>query len=179
MSRHCFLFIGLIALCITSCSRTPEYTDSAARLAGRIVPSHSDDFIFTLVPAEKDFFELRQNGDKIEIQGNNGISMARGLNHYLRHYCHASVSWCGDNLASIPDTLPAVGEPVHIEASQPLRYYLNYCTYSYSMAFWGWEEWEKEIDRMALQGVNLPLMAVNSQYAVWQNTLKRLGYNEK
>ena len=51
--------------------------------------------------------------------------MARGLNHYLRHYCHASVSWCGDNLASIPDTLPAVGEPVHIEASQPLRYYLN------------------------------------------------------
>ena len=146
MSRHCFLFIGLIALCITSCSRTPEYTDSAARLAGRIVPSHSDDFIFTLVPAEKDFFELRQNGDKIEIQGNNGISMARGLNHYLRHYCHASVSWCGDNLASIPDTLPAVGEPVHIEASQPLRYYLNYCTYSYSMAFWGWEEWEKEID---------------------------------
>ena len=45
--------------------------------------------------------------------------MARGLNHYLRHYCHASVSWCGDNLASIPDTLPAVGEPVHIEASQP------------------------------------------------------------
>ena len=81
MSRHCFLFIGLIALCITSCSRTPEYTDSAARLAGRIVPSHSDDFIFTLVPAEKDFFELRQNGDKIEIQGNNGISMARGLNH--------------------------------------------------------------------------------------------------
>ena len=94
--------------------------------------------------------------------------MARGLNHYLRHYCHASVSWCGDNLASIPDTLPAVGGPVHIEAFQPLRYYLNYCTYSYSMAFWGWEEWEKEIDRMALQGVNLPLMAVNSQYAVWQ-----------
>ena len=137
MLRHCLLFIGLIALWITSCSRTPEYTDSAARLAERIVPSHSDDFIFTLVPAEKDFFELRQNGDKIEIQGNNGISMARGLNHYLRHYCHASVSWCGDNLASIPDTLPAVGEPVHIEASQPLRYYLNYCTYSYSMAFWG------------------------------------------
>ena len=93
MLRHCFLFIGLIALWITSCSRTPEYTDSAARLAERIVPSHSDDFIFTLVPAEKDFFELRQNGDKIEIQGNNGISMARGLNHYLRHYCHASVSW--------------------------------------------------------------------------------------
>ena len=60
MLRHCLLFIGLIALWITSCSRTPEYTDSAARLAERIVPSHSDDFIFTLVPAEKDFFELRQ-----------------------------------------------------------------------------------------------------------------------
>ena len=30
MLRHCFLFIGLIALCITSCSRTPEYTASAS-----------------------------------------------------------------------------------------------------------------------------------------------------
>lgn len=174
-----FILVFGIFLSVTSCSKSPDYEKSAQQLAERIIPGHEKEFVFTLVPAEKDFFELRQKGDKIEILGNNGISMCRGLNHYLRHYCHASVSWCGENVSNIPDTLPTITAPIHIEASQPLRYYLNYCTYSYSMAFWGWDEWEKEIDRMALQGINLPLMAVNSQYAVWQNTLKRLGYTEE
>ena len=173
--------IGLwagVLLTLFACSQATDYEQSAQQLAGRLVPGHEKDFIFTLVPSENDFFELKQHGDQIEIQGNNGVSMARGLNHYLRHYCHASVSWCGENLSGIPDTLPQIASPLRIEASQPFRYYLNYCTYSYSMAFWGWEEWEQEIDRMALQGINLPLMAVNSQYAVWQNTLKRLGYTD-
>ena len=31
---------------------------------------------------------------------------------------------------------------------------------------------------MALQGINMPLMAVYSQYAVWQNTLRRLNFSE-
>lgn len=179
MTKHITIFLwAALLLVLLSCGQNPDYERSAQQLAGRIVQGHEKDFIFTLVPAENDYFELKQHGDQIEIQGNNGVSMARGLNHYLRHYCHASVSWCGENLSGLPDPLPEIASPVRIEASQPLRYYLNYCTYSYSMAFWGWEEWEKEIDRMALQGINLPLMAVNSQYAVWQNTLKRLGYTD-
>lgn len=46
------------------------------------------------------------------------------------------------------------------------------------MAFWDWERWEAEIDRMALQGINMPLMAVYGEYAVWQNTLRRLNFSE-
>ncbi|MEG1547080.1 MAG: alpha-N-acetylglucosaminidase TIM-barrel domain-containing protein, partial [Bacteroides sp.] len=117
--------------------------------------------------------------EKVLIRGNNGVSMARGLNHYLRNYCHLSTSWCGENMVSLPNPLPSITKKVRVEASVPYRYYLNYCTYSYSMAFWTWEQWEKEIDRMALQGVNMPLMAVNSQYAVWQNTLRRLNFTEE
>ena len=30
-------------------------------------------------------------------------------------------------------------------------------TASYSSAFWDWRRWEREIDWMALHGVNLPL----------------------
>ena len=170
MLRHCFLFIGLIAM---DHFLLPDSGIYRLCLAREHALCHRTPMISSLRSfLPKDFFELRQNGDKIEIQGNNGISMARGLNHYLRHYCHASVSWCGDNLASIPDTLPAVGEPVHIEASQPLRYYLNYCTYGYSMAFWGWEEWEKEIDRMALQECQSPSHGCQQPVRRWQNTLK-------
>lgn len=40
-----------------------------------------------------------------------------------------------------------------------------------SYVWWDWERWEKEIDWMALQGVNLPL-AFTGQEAIWQKTFK-------
>ncbi|KAJ8432286.1 hypothetical protein Cgig2_028548 [Carnegiea gigantea] len=36
-----------------------------------------------------------------------------------------------------------------------------------SFVWWDWERWEKEIDWMALQGINLPL-AFTGQEAIWQ-----------
>ena len=55
------------------------------------------------------------------------------------------------------------------------RYYLNYCTYSYSLAFWDWERWENEIDWMAMHGINMPL-SITGMEVVWYNLLKRIGY---
>jgi alpha-N-acetylglucosaminidase len=40
------------------------------------------------------------------------------------------------------------------------RYYMNTCTFGYSTAFWSWERWQREIDWMALNGINTPLTAV-------------------
>jgi hypothetical protein len=37
------------------------------------------------------------------------------------------------------------------------RYYQNVCTVSYSMAWWDWARWERELDWMALNGINLAL----------------------
>lgn len=172
-----FFFISMI---MYGCSIPSESNQPINELAERLLPENSSSsFIFEKLSSDSDFFELEQiTDDKIIIRGNNGVSMARGLNHYLRNYCHKSVSWCGNNLSELPVPLPPVKEKIRIAASFPYRYYLNYCTYSYSMAFWDWEQWEKEIDRMALQGINMPLMAVYSQYAVWQNTLRRLNFNE-
>lgn len=51
------------------------------------------------------------------------------------------------------------------------RYYQNVCTQSYSYAWWDWARWEREIDWMALSGINLAL-AFLGQELVWQ----RVGY---
>lgn len=39
--------------------------------------------------------------------------------------------------------------------------------------WWDWERWEKEIDWMALQGINLPL-AFTGQEAIWQKVFQVL-----
>ena len=51
------------------------------------------------------------------------------------------------------------GETVTRETKLPIRYAYNYCTLSYSMAFWGEEEWRNELDWLALNGVNAVLDA--------------------
>ena len=174
--RKVLLFFTSILFCGCSISKPDQ---PVYGLAERLLPANNSSFVFEKLPSDSDFFELEQAAeDKIIIRGNNGVSMARGLNHYLRNYCHRSVSWCGNNLSDLPEPLPPVKEKIRIDASFPYRYYLNYCTYSYSMAFWDWERWEAEIDRMALQGINMPLMAVYGEYAVWQNTLRRLNFSE-
>lgn len=43
--------------------------------------------------------------------------------------------------------------------------------YEDSLAWWDWKRWEKEIDMMALQGINLPL-AFTGQEAIWQKVFQ-------
>lgn len=54
----------------------------------------------------------------------------------------------------------------------------NYCTHSYTAAFWGEKEWGEELDLMALQGVNRALVSAGMG-KVWELTLRDLGYPEE
>uniref|UniRef100_A0A8B9PGP1 Alpha-N-acetylglucosaminidase n=1 Tax=Apteryx owenii TaxID=8824 RepID=A0A8B9PGP1_APTOW len=77
----------------------------------------------------------------------------------------------------LPDPLPRV--PAEIRATSPgrFRYYQNVCTQSYSYVWWDWARWEKEIDWMALSGINLVLAFVG-QEAIWQRVYLSLGLNQ-
>ena len=123
---------------------------------------------------QKDFFELDQAKDKVVIRGNNYVNIAVGINWYLKYYANIHLSW-NNMSAKLPDKLPMVKHPERHETGIAFRYYLNYCTFSYSMAFWDWARWEKEIDWMALHGINLSL-SITGNETVWYNLLKRLGY---
>lgn len=55
----------------------------------------------------------------------------------------------------------------HFVSAYRFRYYQNVCTFSYSAVWWDWPRWQREIDWMALNGINLPL-AFTGQEALWQ-----------
>ncbi|WP_455587349.1 alpha-N-acetylglucosaminidase [Bacteroides sp.] len=145
-------------------------------LLERIDKGASKKFVIERVKSDTDYFELDQRGSKVVIRGNNYVSIATGLNWYLKYYAGIHLSWNGMS-AKLPATLPAVPQKERHMTTLPYRYDLNYCTYSYSMAFWDWERWEKEIDWMALHGINLPL-AITGTEAVWYNVLDKLGYTK-
>lgn len=174
-----------VSLCITSlllsgCSQPKPSEVAMYHLVERIMPQHKSTFLFEEQPSDSDHYAIEQcDNGMILISGNNGSSMARGLNQYLHDYCNASISMCGSNMNHLPTLLPRMQNKVSVSSPYDYRYYLNYCTYSYTMGFWGWDEWETELDRMALRGINMPLAAVVGEYAVWYNTLKRLNYTDE
>jgi len=126
---------------------------------------------------QKDLFELKSIGNKLVISASGPNAAAVGLNWYLKYYCNRSMSHMGDNLAPM-DSIPLVREVVRVEAPAKYRYALNYCTYNYTMSFYDWKDWEHELDWMALNGVNM-MLTVNGMEAVWQNTLKQIGYSDR
>ena len=145
-------------------------------LLERIDKGASAKFKTQLVKSDKDFFELDQAGTKVVIRGNTWVNIASGLNWYLKYYAGVHLSW-NQMQTKLPARLPAVKAKERHETDLALRYDFNYCTFSYSMAFWDWKRWEKEIDWMALHGVNLPLAIVGEE-CVWRHMLLKLGYTE-
>ena len=128
------------------------------------------------VKADRDFFEISTRGGKPLIRGNNYVSIASGINWYLKYHVGVHLAWNSMH-ASLPATLPLVKATERHDTDIKYRYYLNYCTLSYSMAFWDWKRWEQELDWMALHGINLCLDIVGTD-VVWRNVLLRLGYTK-
>ncbi len=159
----------------------------------RIDKGASHKFQTVLVKSDHDFFEIdqarpsqasarkststRRTSSPIIIRGNSWVNIAVGVNWYLKHYAGIHLSW-NNPKARIPAVLPHVEKKERHETDLKLRYDFNYCTFSYSMAFWDWNRWQQEIDWMALHGINMPLAIVGEE-CVWRNMLLKLGYSEE
>ena len=160
-------------------SKNDSITNTAYALAKRVLKEKAVHFIFSRIEKESsgDVFEISGSNGKILIKGNTGVSMASGLNWYLKNYCHAQFTTMDQQL-TLPDQLPIPTAPEKVITPFNHRYFFNVCTFSYTMAWWNWEDWERQIDWMAMNGVNLPL-AITGQEAVWYEVYKELGMSDK
>ena len=170
----------LIAVCAAAFLILGETSDerNAGRLAKRIVPEYARKINFRQTDDTSDVFCIHSEGKRLVIEGNNAISMATGLNHYLKNYCGVTVPWYAFEPVEYPSEMPAVDAPVRVRANVKDRFFLNYCTFGYTMPWWKWEDWERLIDWMALNGINMPL-ANTGQEAVWQEVWRRHGLSDE
>ena len=170
----------LIAVCAAAFLLLGETSDerNAGRLAKRIVPGYVRKIDFRQTDDTSDVFCIHSEGKRLVIEGNNAISMAAGLNHYLKNYCGVTVPWYAFEPVEYPAEMPTVDAPVRVRANVKDRFFLNYCTFGYTMPWWKWEDWERLIDWMALNGINMPL-ANTGQEAVWQEVWRRHGLSDE
>lgn len=143
----------------------------------RITPGYSKQFCLQIVPSKgnDEFGWSTQNG-KIMLHGNNTITLSVAYYNYLKTYCHVNLSWCGGHV-NLPKKLP-LPQPFNGKINARWRVYLNYCSFSYSATWWDWDHWQRELDFMAINGINMPLSVVGLE-GVWYYTLLKIGYTDK
>ena len=154
--------------------------EPVGKLIGRVIPGHEGDFTLESIPDAdgKDVYELESKNGKIVIRGNNANAMARALGVYLRRYAKISVSWSADNPVQCPAKLPQVPNKTRVICDVKYRFFFNYCTFGYTMPFWNWREWERCIDWMALNGINMPL-AITGSEKILMEVWKEQGFTQK
>ncbi len=148
--------------------------EAASALACRILPRHGKEIEFILEPSEADFYSLETVDGHLRICGNNANSMAVGLGNYLEDFCKITVTWYERDAVREPRHLPAVEQKVTRSALVKHRFFLNYCTFGYTLAWWQWKDWERFIDWRAMHGITLAL-ANTGQEAVWQRVWQKFG----
>jgi len=170
--------LAIVLILIVACNEVGARLNIKASesLLERVIPGKANLFVIEPINADngKDTFQVSSRNGKIVLSGNNGVSIASALYYYLNEYCHCQITWNGVNL-NLPAKLPHLPSKIKKSSPYEYRYYLNYCTYNYSMSWWDWQRWEKEIDWMALHGINMPLALTGEEY-VWNEVYKEMGF---
>ncbi len=167
------------ALAAASLLSHPVDLRAARDLIGRVVPSSASRFVVAAIPdsAGNDVFEVERDGNRVVLRGSSGVAIASALNWYLEHVAGVNASLPLKPIA-LPSPLPLPDQPVRRTTRYRVRYFFNYCTFSYSMAWWDWSDWQSMIDWMALKGINTPL-AVTGQEAIWRQVLRDFGFSRQ
>lgn len=160
-----------------ACSAQSSDLEAIRGLTRRIVPEWASRIDYKIIPGAGDGYSLQSQDGKLLITGNSANSLATGLNYYLKYYCHSFVSWHRAMPLQLPKAMPEITGVVHRQARSKTRFFLNYCTYGYTMPWWGWQDWEHFIDWMALNGVNMPL-AITGQEAIWYKVWRQFGLSD-
>ncbi|CEJ59702.1 hypothetical protein PMG11_08314 [Penicillium brasilianum] len=162
-------FKSLLWLCAAS-SVVAQSTEGIFSLVQRRLPKHADSFQFTLVNATQatntsdEYVVSTTANGKVLVQGSSLSALSSGLHRYLTDVAKVDIYWyIGSQLDLAPAQLPRLARPITGSSTVPWRYHFNTVTFSYTSAFWSWEDWELQLDWLALRGVNLALAWVGAE----------------
>lgn len=123
----------------------------------------------------KDRYQITVRNGQAEIKGSSSVALCRGYYDWVKSQGAGIYGWSGQRL-ELPDT-PADQPMREVVSPVEHHYYFNVVTYGYSMPYWDWDRWEREIDWMALHGIDMPLALVANE-AISARVWKKLGLSD-
>ena len=148
-------------------------------LIKRNTPRIADQFILKTIESDNgyDCYEIYAEDKKVVLAGNCVLSQAMAYYDYLNRF-HGVVITSGDYDISTLSSAPLPEEKIRRTVKKKIRAMTSYEKFSLEGNFWGFDRWEKEIDFMAMHGINRALQPVGFDGVLFR-TLTDIGMPEK
>jgi alpha-N-acetylglucosaminidase len=173
-----FLGLLLAAAIATSARSAPAASFDVRPARGvleRLLPHQARQFdLRTLAsPEGHERFRISQAGGRIRVAGSTPSALLFGVNWYLKYVAHVQISPNGDRVGTSPFPLPRT--VIAKETRYAYRYALNENVDGYSAPYWDWPRWQREIDVLALSGINAVLIERGTDTVLYR-TFRDVGY---
>ena len=174
--RRILIIIAAAWLTLCSCVSAPvkEAKGVIERAFGK-VPANVE-FSMLEKPDSLDTYALSVKDGVLTVEGTSTIALCKGFYDYVLANGYGISSWTGNRL-DFPTELQDM-ERKSVTSPFCDRLYYNVCTFGYTTPFWGWEEWEKEIDWIALHGFTMPLAPIAGE-AILSRVWSKLGLSQE
>lgn len=176
MSLKALLSTSFITLLLLSHSKAHAQSDDhpardvISRVFGKAI---ADKVNFRMTGDSTSSYECH-NG-RLLVSGNSVVSLCHAFYAYVKATGQGMSTWDGTrNDIHLPwKTAPRT----IIHSPYKYHYYMNVVTHGYSAAYWDFKRWQKELDWMALHGMDMLL--VNGAFeAVLYRTFLKLGLSK-
>ncbi|CAM0137119.1 hypothetical protein VKS41_008283 [Umbelopsis sp. WA50703] len=177
-----FSLFSSLTLLSAACHAVSLSTAGIESLVARRLPKYTDKFVFEItdnIPQNSsssyDNYHVQPDNGRIKVMSSTLSGLNRGLYAYLTEVAQTDIYWTGSYLDVGGAPLPK--ESLSGASLVKWRYYFNTVTFSYTSAFWSWEEWELQLDWLALRGINLPLQWLGYE-KVLVDTFRHVGLTD-
>jgi alpha-N-acetylglucosaminidase len=169
-----------LLLCLTSLASAQSLTKPAQDVLERLMPRLAPQFhlVISVVAGNQDSFRITGTAGHIEVEAATIPTLLYGVNWYLKYVAHLQVSTNGLQLGPPDLRLPAPVNPIEQRALYPWRYALNENVDGYSAPYWDQQRWQREIDILALSGINAVLIERGTDLVLYQ-TFRDAGYSDE
>lgn len=178
VSRLLFLLVASLVLGLARAA--PNFDVAPAEgVLKRLVPQQAAQFELGTLPqtgAAADRFRISPANGHVRVEGSTLSALLFGINWYLKYTAHAQISPNGDQVPS--GNLPLPDRVIEGETPYRYRYALNENVDGYTTAYWDWPRWEREIDVLALSGINAVLIERGTDSVLYR-TFRDFGYSDK
>ena len=143
--------------------------------------------VFGSVPANLSFrcegsdtsnpwYSQEVKGGMLTVEGSSAVALCKGFHDYIQDNGYGSHTWSGARL-ELPGRLPDM-EKKRVESPFERHLFYNVCTFGYSTPYWGWKEWRKELDWLALHGFDMPLAPVGTEGILYR-VYSKMGLSDE
>ena len=149
----------------------------AQGVLARLLPHQARQFeLRTLTaPDGHERFRISSADGHIRVAGSTSSALLFGVNWYLKYVARVQISPNGDRVGTAPFPLPR--DVIEKDTPYAYRYAFNENVDGYTAPYWDWPRWQREIDVLALSGINAVLVERGTDTVLYR-TFRDVGYSD-